>query len=140
MGAFHSGTMSSRDLIRFVTQDRHPPYGHRSGIFVAAYALEEGNTLIASEQEALRLLLAWFDDNLARPTRLAASRHPRAQETAISWVRASAHEYVTRLRRLAGVVEAAGIPVEELRTTRPGYVLYEDAHQIVALPFADTPR
>jgi hypothetical protein len=38
------------------------------------------------------------------------------------------------------LVESAGIEIEELRTTRPGYLVYEDRHQVVALPFTDTPR
>ncbi len=27
-----------------------------------------------------------------------------------------------------------------IRFVRPGYILYEDDHQVVALPFTDTPR
>jgi hypothetical protein len=45
-----------------------------------------------------------------------------------------------RLRRAAGLLDGAGVPVLELRTTRPGYILYEDDFQVVALPFRDTPR
>ena len=45
-----------------------------------------------------------------------------------------------RLRRIAGLLGSVGVPVQELRTTRPGYILYEDDFQIVALPFRDTPR
>jgi hypothetical protein len=33
----------------------------------------------------------------------------------------------------------AGLATHELTTTRPGYVVWEDKHQVVALPFADTP-
>jgi len=57
----------------------------------------------------------------------------------LSWIRASAQEHLNRLRRLAALAEAGGSVIDELRTTRPGYVVYEDAHQVVALPFADTP-
>ena len=56
-------------------------------------------------------------------------------------MRASASEHVVRLRRLAVLVEAAGTAVHELRTARPGYVLYRATIiQVVALPYADTPR
>jgi hypothetical protein len=128
------------DLIRFVTASRHLPYGHRTGIFRSAYALWRESRLPQLDATELRALLDWFSDNLAVPERFAASKNPRAKGTGISWVRSSAHQHVTRLRRLAAIVETAGIIVEELRTTRPGYVLYQDAHQVVALPFADTPR
>jgi hypothetical protein len=130
----------STDLLRFVTQNRHPPYGHRSGVLQAAYRLRRQNALAESDRIELQNLLDWFKESLAIPARFTASRYPRAQETAISWVRASAHEHVARLRRLSEIVRSSGIAVEELRTKRPGYVVYEDEHRVVALPFADTPN
>jgi hypothetical protein len=132
--------MQRGDLIRFVTTSRHPPYGHRTGIFKVAYALRRESKLPQPDADELSALLDWFGDHLAIPWRFAASRNPRAKGTGISWVRASAHQHVTRLRRLVVIGETAGVIVEELRTTRPGYVLYQDAHQVVALPFVDTPR
>jgi Arc/MetJ-type ribon-helix-helix transcriptional regulator len=132
--------MKDGDLIRFVTHDRHPPYGHRSGVVRAALALWRANILEARQQEALRAILDWLNEHLARPERLSVSRSPRAQETALSWIRGSAQEHLSYLRRLAALVGTGGAVVDELRTKRPGYVVYEDTHQVVALPFADTPR
>jgi hypothetical protein len=130
----------STELIRFVTRDRHPPYGHRTGVFATAYALLRSSGLGDSERKELRALLDWFKANLSIPSRLAVSQHPRATESAISWMRASADAHMRKLRRLVVLVSASGIAVEELRTARPGYVVYQDDHQVVALPFADTPR
>jgi hypothetical protein len=39
---------------------------------------------------------------------------------------------------MAALLERCGIPTEMLRTWRPGYVVYEDAYQVVAVPFRDT--
>jgi hypothetical protein len=128
------------ELIRFVTRGRHPPYGHRTGVFATAYELSRNPHVGAGARQELRALLDWFEANLAIPTRLAVSRHPRATESAISWVRGSADEHLWRLRQLVALVSESGIAVEELRTARPGYVVYQDDHQVVALPFADTPR
>jgi hypothetical protein len=36
-------------------------------------------------------------------------------------------------------LEDKDIGVRELRTERPGYILYEDEHQVAAMPFAETP-
>jgi hypothetical protein len=132
--------MKDGDLIRLVTHDRHPPYGHRSGAVRAAYALWRANTLANQEQEELRAISDWLNEHLARPERLTVSRHPHAQSTALSWIRASAQVHLSHLRRLAALVGKGGKVVDELRTNRPGYVVYEDAHQVVALPFADTPH
>jgi len=132
--------MPPETVIRFVTDRRHAPYGHRTGIFQIAYKLRRSSTLLDLDRSELGAMLIWFNDNLATPERLAPSRRPHGAETAISWIRASANQHVVRLRRLAAIVANAGIAVDELRTTRPGYVVYQDAHQVVALPFADTPQ
>lgn len=69
---------------------------------------------------------------------------PEMESTTLSrappWSTSSAQEHLIHLRRLAALTEVGGTVVDESRTTRPGYVVYEDAHQVVALPFADTPR
>lgn len=36
-------------------------------------------------------------------------------------------------------MEEAGWLVEELATSKPGKVLYEDEHQVIAVPYAETP-
>jgi hypothetical protein len=131
----------SGTVIRFVTHSTHPPFGHRSGVFKIAYRLRRELPISSPGIEELGELLAWFKTNLAVPSRFSASRHPRAQETAISWVKANAAEHVRRLRRLSLLVEeVTHLQIDELRTERPGYVVFEDDHQVVALPFTDTPR
>ncbi|HXE29875.1 MAG TPA: hypothetical protein VN656_15255 [Stellaceae bacterium] len=132
--------MPAETVIRFVTEWRHAPYGHRTGVFRAAYRVWPGRILPEAERAELRTLLDWFNDHLAKPDRLATSRRAHGAETALSWIRASARQHVTRLRRIAALVERAGIAVDELHTARPGYVVYRDAYQVVALPFADTPQ
>jgi hypothetical protein len=106
----------------------------------ASFALWRANILPAQEQEELRSILDWFNERLAKPKRLSVSRHSHPDSTAISWMRTTAHEHLRRLRQLAVIVESSGTAVDELRTSRPGYVVYEDGHQVVALPFANTPR
>ncbi len=131
--------MQRGDLIRFVTHKRHPPYGHRSGVFAVAYDLWREQALTKPDHDELRILLDWFENHLTKPQRFSVSRHPRADNTAISWLRSSAHEHMKHLRRVE-LVGIAGVAVEELRTARPGDVVYKDDRQVVALPFSDTPR
>ncbi|TDR87140.1 hypothetical protein [Enterovirga rhinocerotis] len=128
-------------VLRFVTRETHPPYGFRTGVFQTAYGLRDEISPADPVGKALHVELTWFEKNMATPTRFSVSRHPRAAETAISWIKASAFEHVGRLRSLATLVERARqVQLDELRTERPGYVVFEDDHQIVALPFSDTPR
>jgi hypothetical protein len=128
-------------VLRFVTGSRRLPFGLRGGVFTIAYELRRKLPVDTPRLDELTEQLSWFEANLAIPSRFSRSRHPRAQESAISWIKSEAGEHVRRLRLLAALVEALGnVPIEEVRTERPGYVVFEDAHQVVALPFADTLR
>jgi hypothetical protein len=106
-------------------------------------------------RRALSELADWFNVNLRTPFRdekpdpvswrrwrLALRRpgsriDPRARS--ISWIKESATEHVTKLYHLKALIEEAGWLVDEVRTTNPGRVLYEDDFQVVALPYTDTP-
>lgn len=108
--------------------------------FPSAYEARRKHRLDVGDHQELCDLLTWFADNLKTPDRFAASRRHHGEETGISWIRASASEHMKRMRRLSELVGNCGVRVLELRTARPGYILYEDDHQVVALPFGDTPR
>jgi hypothetical protein len=65
--------MKDGDLIRFVTHDRHPPYGHRSSVVRAAFALWRANILEARQQEELRAILDWVNGYLSAAARIAGA-------------------------------------------------------------------
>ncbi len=126
-------------FIRFVTAERHPPYGHRTGVFQAAYRLARCDQTAPDVRRQLEDTLSWFRTNLPVPDRFTASRDPAAVESCVSWLRADAVDHLHRLREVVTLLDREGIATEELRTARPGYVVYEDNVQVVALPFKDTP-
>jgi hypothetical protein len=121
--------------IRFVVHTLHPSSDELTGIFSAVYALERRGELLAHEQKWFQELESWFGVNLAKPERLAWSSRPNAPERAISWLKSSAKEHVLRLRELAALLRHKDVFVEELRTAKPGYVVYEDQYQVAAIPF-----
>jgi hypothetical protein len=121
--------------VRFVVSERDDRSDQRRGIFSALYALERRGELAAYELSWFRAAETWFNEHLPQPDRLAWSGRPNAPERAISWLKASATEHVSRMRELMALLEHKGIPVEELWTDRPGYVVYEDDHQVAAMPF-----
>lgn len=133
-------TMPTETFFRFVTDQRLPPDGHRTGLFQAAYQLWHDSSLPMVERAELRELLDWFNSNLDRPTQLATSRRSHPNETPVFWICGSAAWHVAHLRRLAALVKQAGIAVDEVETTQPGRVVYRDAHQVVAFASADTPQ
>ena len=43
------------------------------------------------------------------------------------------------MREIAAILEEHGVMVKMIYTDNPGYLLYEDEHQIVAHPHPETP-
>ena len=64
----------------------------------------------------------------------------RRETAGLSWFKDTAHEAIAHVRTVASILEANGYAVSMITTARPGYVVYEDDHQIVAEPFAETER
>lgn len=128
--------------LRFVLARMHPDSGSRDGVFGAAYELRDGGELAASQRQELEALLRWFDDNLQEPTRFnktnSKGRYRRATK-GLSWLKSSAVTHIRKLRHLISILEDHGFHVTMIKAQNPGYIVYEDAHQIVAEPFSDTP-
>jgi hypothetical protein len=127
-------------FIRFVTSEIDRQSGRRRGLFYAAYELEDRKEVGASDLEQLRAIHAWFSKNMCEPTRLTLSSRPHATAQALSWFRETAIDHISKMREMQIVLAKHGVFAETLRTSRPGYIVYEDAHQVVAHPFADTPN
>ena len=56
----------------------------------------------------------------------------------VSWFKHTAAEHLTRMHRIATLLEQYGHSVAMVSESRVGYVVYEDAFQVVAEPFSDT--
>ena len=126
--------------IRFVTTETHEPYGHRTGVFKAAYNVLRKPEISDEAHSELDNMVAWFEQNLPVPDKFTTSTNPRAQNVSLSWFKPTATECIQRFRSIVSIIEQHDYSVEMLRTDRPGYVVYEDDFQIVATPFTDTPR
>lgn len=108
-------------------------YSHQnSGVFQLAYELYEREELDEGEKHALRIALRWFEKNLPTPDR------SRLNARAVFWFKPAAAEVARRVWDLADVVKRNGPGVQIIRTSRPGYVVYEDDLQVAAIPFRDT--
>ena len=125
-------------LLRFVLPHSHPDSGVEEGIFGAAYDLREGTLISTSDRLSLEGLLAWFSANLAIPQRFNSSKskgYYRRKTAGISWLKPKATEHIAKMRTLAAILEKNGYQVSQITTNRPGYVVFEDDHQVVAEPF-----
>jgi hypothetical protein len=126
--------------VRYAVHEIDPASGKRLGVFQAAFNLQKMGQLPDEDDAATQSARDWFDENLERPTRFTNAKKPyyRRQQRAISWFKDDASEHLEKVQILVRVLRKNGIEVMELRAPRVGYVVYEDAHQITAEPFADT--
>lgn len=122
-------------FVRFVVAQRDARSDEQTGVFTALYALEREGELAPHELEWFRTIEEWFNNHLKRPDRLTWSSRPNAPERAITWLKLSATDHVSRMRELVTLLDQKDLPVQELRTQKPGYVVYEDEYQVTAIPF-----
>src|SRR5947207_366133 len=124
--------------LRFVVPDIAEDSGRELGVFHAVKNLREEGKLCPHEEDEHDLIRAWFNENLEKPTRFTASKPPyyRKKSKAISWFKDTAREHLSRVRSLVVILQNHGVLVQTLTTGRVGYIVYEDAFQIVAEPFA----
>jgi hypothetical protein len=128
------------EFVRFVTAEIEPDSNQPTGIIQAAYRLRDGDALTVQAREALNAELEWFKSNLSEPDRFVLTRSKgfyRRQSVAISWFKADADACIAHAERLGQMLKECGVAVERLRTTHPGYIVYEDALQVVTIPFRD---
>lgn len=126
--------------LRFVLLEDHPDSGVRAGPFAAAYKLRDEGDFTETERQELSALIDWFKAELKVPERFSRSSskgHYRRAAKGISWLKDSATDHVQKMHRVAQILRDHGYHVELVRSANPGYLVYEDDHQIVAEPFND---
>ena len=114
----------------------------REGFFCAAYELRRNPSLDVHSRRRLEGLLAWFRAHLPVPDRFNRSSskgYARRNTKGLSWFKPSAAEVLVRAHDLRALLNEHGHMIDVIKTERIGYVVYEDAIQVVAEPFADTP-
>jgi hypothetical protein len=131
-------------LVRFVVYRHHWRSGRRSGIFQALDEVFEDSEAPSELRHAAQEISDWFNANLRAPFRdpdFQSQPDWKIEPTdhSLSWIKQSSTDHLSKLKLLKASMEEAGWLVEELTTTKPGKVLYEDEHQVVAVPYAETP-
>lgn len=128
--------------LRFVTEKRTSHGGRREGFFQAAEEAVDNPETPGFSVDRINDYRGWFGAHLAVPDRFnrgSVRTGRRATTTGISWFRPEATEHIENAFALCAILQDLGYPISVLKTTRPGFIIYQDAHQIVAEPFADTP-
>jgi hypothetical protein len=122
--------------VRFVTDLRDGQTNQQVGVIRSVCNVED--CIAPADIERLQALFAWFRIWLRVPTRFARSKRRNAQKKAICWFKDSSFRCISRAKEIVTILEKNSIATKTLVTRRPGYIVYEDYHQIAAIPFRDT--
>ncbi len=127
--------------LRFVYSTTVNGMKARQGIFQAAAELFDHPTTTLAVRTRLEELRLWFDANLDRPDRFSKtkSRTYHGQHTkGLSWFKPFATDHISKAFELKAILEENEYTIELIKERRLGYVVYEDAYQIVAEPFFES--
>jgi len=124
--------------IRLTVAKNDDDSGRNMGLFMAMQELREKNKLYDYEENLVKELHHWFDLYLDAPPVQARESRYYSTPMAISWFKSSATKHISKMREFGYILEAHGIYVDEIKTTRPGKILYEDDYQVAAIPYQDT--
>jgi hypothetical protein len=123
--------LEKREYIRFVVGRKDEDSHVEQGIFQAAALALEWRNITGSDADELNALRAWFSDNLQKPTSFGRETH----RLGICWFKTAASKHISRIWEMVHILERNGIYIKQIRTDKPGYVIYEDEWQLVAEPF-----
>lgn len=119
------------EYLRFAVFRKDEDSHVEQGIFQAAALVRNAGYITGSDADELCELRAWFNDNLESPTSFGRGELPLG----ICWFKKSATAHISRIWQMVRILERYGTYVKSIRTSKPGYVVYEDHWQIVAEPF-----
>ncbi|GAA0621151.1 hypothetical protein GCM10010174_44900 [Kutzneria viridogrisea] len=114
------------------------PTPNRRGVYPGIFALVNGlgfaGELTEAEEEFRRVNNAWYDAAYTNPSTVdpAVYRTPLAA----SWFRMTSTGLVDRIAGYLEILAAHAVAYVRLESTDPGWVLYEDADQVVVVPYA----
>jgi hypothetical protein len=111
------------------------------GMFQAATLVRGDCEFPAYLDRLVQAELDWFNSNLPIPApfsrsyRTARKRYKSGTPHAVSWFLPDAQECISHGQTLVALLSDWTFPLTMRKTSRPGAVIYNDAWQIVAVPF-----
>src|SRR5260370_5102774 len=125
-------------LIRLVCTGKLERSRCLMGVFMAAETLRDSGQLDEADEARYDGILDWSTRRLRVPPCFFRSARSGADPNALCWFKTGAHPHIRKMRELLVFLERNSIATRLVRTTRPGYIVYEDDYQVAAIPFRDT--
>lgn len=114
-------------LVRFVVHQKIASETRQVGLFAAAYFLRDEGDLTSHDRERLDELLAWFRTELTVPPEGVIPVE------SIFWYR-NVGPFSERMWELAHLLDDHGFTTELITGQFVGRIVYQDEHQLAALP------
>lgn len=122
-------------FIRFASLRVDCDSGREMGVFHTAYRVKYSGLLDDIECEQLEALMEDFDNLDAPSCYRDPSLRFKRKYAAICWFKPQSRRFTGSLWALVDFLKRQGIAMRQWRTHLPGRVLYEDEHQVAAVPF-----
>ena len=121
--------------IRFTTLRRDEAARTACGVFQAALDVwyERPDLSGCWQVREIRRELNWFNTHLNAPERMWYRPDNRAGRSGVCWFKPTATIHVRRARYMAWLLSDLGIATEELKSLRPGQIIWQDRHQLVSI-------
>jgi hypothetical protein len=119
-------------FVRFVVGSDAENAAWLTGVITEARLLRDAGELYDYESERLEALYNWFNEHLPCPPFQSKLRAGEWTREAVAWFRAEAGEQIRRMWELVAILREHGVPVRMITTEKPGKIVYEDDHQVVA--------
>jgi len=126
-------------FIRFVCGEIDEDSHVSAGLFCAAFDLIKDEKLSDHDYGELADLMRWFRLNLKGPLEHRLQKPWRARQS-ICWFKSDAYEHVKHAWQVRNVLERNDVFMQVIKSRTAGYIIYEDAAQVLAQPSADVRR
>lgn len=117
-------------FVRFTINKINSQSGVRQGILGAAFQLQRSGRLDAVTLAELTRVLEWLKTNLVTPEIFDKPENLKG----VCWFKSSQSHIVDLVKGIIPIMESGGFVVEIESSEFPGEIVYEDVHQVVAIP------
>ncbi|QKV93933.1 hypothetical protein HUT19_21025 [Streptomyces sp. NA02950] len=129
--------MDEVSYVRFQSTVRNGR-GTYSGVFGLINGLAREGHLSEEQERFRRVNNDWYNAAYADPSHTDPSVYDReVNPRAAAWFKSSARHLIERVDGYLEILAAHGVECRMVRSVDPGRVVYEDADQIVVVPYGD---
>jgi hypothetical protein len=105
------------------------------GIFHALAFIRDHHSTQDEDRRKLKGITGWFNTYLEKPTMFSNAKNKNPAAISLSWYKDSAKEHIRKMHEVISILVKYELIVEIVTTKNPGYIVFEDEHQVSAVPF-----